>query len=235
MFDECFPSLLELKPGRVVVSQDRQVGRACLSCPWFQPWSARSRNQSAPDTAIGRGRQRAARFFPVQRCAASRHRFLLSGICADLIDSGSRPLAAAPARFPCSSWLLRQQKRSFSFFKFTMTMLSSENRAVAPVFFSSPPMPFPIPTPSPGPDTAGQLAGGQDGIGKPRTLQGPSAKEWASHRDTIVGLYRQYPLKRVSEIMRKQYGFSARYGRHMSAHPLLRQCQIRQSTHSTQC
>jgi hypothetical protein len=46
--------------------------------------------------------------------------------------------------------------------------------------------------------------------GKSRTLQGPSAKEWAAHRETIVDLYRQYPLKRVSEMMRKHYGFSAR-------------------------
>ena len=45
---------------------------------------------------------------------------------------------------------------------------------------------------------------------KSRTLQGPSAKEWASHRDTIIELYRQYPLKRVSEIMKKHHGFSAR-------------------------
>jgi hypothetical protein len=47
--------------------------------------------------------------------------------------------------------------------------------------------------------------------GNYRTLQGPSAKEWARHRETIVGLYRQYPLKRVSEIMKRNYGFSARY------------------------
>jgi len=44
-----------------------------------------------------------------------------------------------------------------------------------------------------------------------RTIQGPSSKEWERHRETIVGLYRQYPLKRVSDIMRKEYGFSARY------------------------
>ncbi|KAK3340021.1 hypothetical protein B0T25DRAFT_467084 [Lasiosphaeria hispida] len=44
---------------------------------------------------------------------------------------------------------------------------------------------------------------------KSRTLQGPSAKEWARHRETIIDLYRQYPLKKVSEIMRKHHGFSA--------------------------
>ncbi len=46
--------------------------------------------------------------------------------------------------------------------------------------------------------------------GKSRTLQGPSADEWARHRETIVGLYRQYPLKRVSEVMKRDHGFSAR-------------------------
>lgn len=85
-----------------------------------------------------------------------------------------------------------------------MTMLSSENRAVAPSAFATAPRhPVPIPPPDgprPIPD------------GKTRTLQGPSAKEWAGHRETIIGLYRQYPLKRVNEIMRRQYGFSARYG-----------------------
>ncbi|KAK3898527.1 hypothetical protein C8A05DRAFT_37887 [Staphylotrichum tortipilum] len=45
--------------------------------------------------------------------------------------------------------------------------------------------------------------------GKSRTLQGPSADEWARHRETIVGLYKQYPLKRVSEVMRRDHGFSA--------------------------
>lgn len=44
-----------------------------------------------------------------------------------------------------------------------------------------------------------------------RTLQGPSAQDWARHRDIIVDLYRQYPLKKVSDIMRSQYNFSARY------------------------
>ncbi|KAK3944457.1 hypothetical protein QBC46DRAFT_374365 [Diplogelasinospora grovesii] len=44
---------------------------------------------------------------------------------------------------------------------------------------------------------------------KSRTLQGPSVKEWARHRETIVELYRQFPLKKVSEIMKKQHGFSA--------------------------
>ncbi|KAK3489862.1 hypothetical protein B0T13DRAFT_480924 [Neurospora crassa] len=42
-----------------------------------------------------------------------------------------------------------------------------------------------------------------------RTLQGPSAQDWARHRDIIVDLYRQYPLKKVSDIMRSQYNFSA--------------------------
>ena len=46
--------------------------------------------------------------------------------------------------------------------------------------------------------------------GKSRTLQGPSAKDWARHRETIIELYRQYPLKKVSELMRKHHGFSAR-------------------------
>lgn len=42
-----------------------------------------------------------------------------------------------------------------------------------------------------------------------RTLQGPSAQDWSRHRDIIVDLYRQYPLKKVSDIMRSQYNFSA--------------------------
>ncbi|KAK0614894.1 hypothetical protein B0T17DRAFT_472364, partial [Bombardia bombarda] len=45
--------------------------------------------------------------------------------------------------------------------------------------------------------------------GKSRILQGPLAKDWANHRDTIIRLYRHNPLKKVSEIMRKDYGFSA--------------------------
>ncbi|KAK3321243.1 hypothetical protein B0T19DRAFT_262507 [Cercophora scortea] len=46
--------------------------------------------------------------------------------------------------------------------------------------------------------------------GKSRILQGPSAKDWARHRDTIIDLYKQYPLKKVSELMRKHHGFAAR-------------------------
>ncbi|KAL2265130.1 hypothetical protein VTJ83DRAFT_6230 [Remersonia thermophila] len=42
-----------------------------------------------------------------------------------------------------------------------------------------------------------------------RTIQGPTAREWETHRETIIRLYRQYPLKKVSEIMRTQHGFLA--------------------------
>ncbi|KAK4239227.1 hypothetical protein C8A03DRAFT_32709 [Achaetomium macrosporum] len=94
-----------------------------------------------------------------------------------------------------------------------MTLSSSENRAVAPVWsepsstvlpVSAAPTPTPIPRRHPNamPDSAVP-------DGKSRTLQGPSAKEWARHRETIIGLYRQYPLKRVSEIMKRNYGFTA--------------------------
>ncbi|KAK4183938.1 hypothetical protein QBC35DRAFT_506976 [Podospora australis] len=80
----------------------------------------------------------------------------------------------------------------------TMTMLPLENRAEASAW-SGPSAPGTLPTSAP--------------IGSPerksRTLQGPTAKEWAKHRETIVALYKQYPLKRVSELMRRHYGFVA--------------------------
>jgi len=80
-----------------------------------------------------------------------------------------------------------------------MTMGLSENRAAAMSTASGPPQPLlgPPSERSASPDR------------KSRTLQGPSPKEWARHRETIIDLYRQYPLKRVSEIMRKHHGFSA--------------------------
>lgn len=111
----------------------------------------------------------------------------------------SSTVRVAQSPSPAAPGLLTYETKSQ---RFTMTMLSSENRAVAPIAFSTPPTSsMPIPSPDgAGPD------------GRPRTLQGPSAKEWASHRETIVSLYKQYPLKRVSEIMRRDYGFSARYG-----------------------
>jgi hypothetical protein len=94
-----------------------------------------------------------------------------------------------------------------------VTMDVSENRAVAPVWpghpstvLATPPTPAPSPISDTMPDTTAAAL-----EGKSRTLQGPSAKEWARHRETIIGLYRQYPLKRVSDIMKRQYGFSARY------------------------
>ncbi|KAK4156347.1 hypothetical protein C8A00DRAFT_12697 [Chaetomidium leptoderma] len=90
-------------------------------------------------------------------------------------------------------------------------MIEPENRAVAPVWSgpsstvlprlpsvsteSTPRTPAPTPTPnSPAmPDSSAVSAAME---GKSRTLQGPSAKDWERHRETIVGLYRQYPLKR---------------------------------------
>ncbi|CAP71005.1 uncharacterized protein PODANS_6_3760, partial [Podospora anserina S mat+] len=83
---------------------------------------------------------------------------------------------------------------------FTMTMLPSENRAEAPVWSGLPGSFSSAPTPSTAPASPER---------KSRTLQGPSAKEWAKHRETIVGLYKQYPLKRVSELMKRHYGFVA--------------------------
>ncbi|KAL2166520.1 hypothetical protein VTG60DRAFT_2533 [Thermothelomyces hinnuleus] len=97
-------------------------------------------------------------------------------------------------------------------------MIVPENRAVAPVwpgptsaaFSTDSAPPAPNPTLTSAPDAHAHAMPDSAGLeGKSRTLQGPSAKEWASHRETIISLYRQYPLKRVSEIMRKQYGFSA--------------------------
>lgn len=89
----------------------------------------------------------------------------------------------------------------------------SENRAAAPNGDwpgGGPVLPpaSAVSTPSPMP---GDMADRRSPERKCRTLQGPSAKEWARHRETIISLYRQYPLKRVSEIMRRYHGFSARY------------------------
>ncbi|KAK3387949.1 hypothetical protein B0H63DRAFT_471238 [Podospora didyma] len=96
------------------------------------------------------------------------------------------------------------------------TMFPSENRAAAPanatafalgspptdrIMAMGPSSPFSI---SP---TALQDSNSPDR--KSRTLQGPSAKDWAQHRERIIALYRRHPLKRVSETMRREYGFSA--------------------------
>ena len=99
-------------------------------------------------------------------------------------------------------------------------MMVAENRAVAPGWPGPPSSPPTTPTPNPFNNThasadasASAMLDTASSDGKSRTLQGPSAKAWASHRETIIGLYRQYPLKRVSEIMRRDFGFSARYAR----------------------
>ncbi|KAK0625954.1 hypothetical protein B0T14DRAFT_508821 [Immersiella caudata] len=81
-----------------------------------------------------------------------------------------------------------------------MTLGLRENRAATMSTASGPPPPLPGGPPS-------ERSASPDR--KSRTLQGPSPKEWARHRETIIDLYRQYPLKRVSEIMRKHHGFSA--------------------------
>ncbi|KAK4101793.1 hypothetical protein N658DRAFT_495729 [Parathielavia hyrcaniae] len=101
----------------------------------------------------------------------------------------------------------------------------AENRAVAPAWPRHPsPLQDLSTPPTPGPARPGNLttltsapifnimphaAARDDGRLKSRTLQGPSAREWAKHRETIIGLYRQYPLKRVRDIMTSRYGFSA--------------------------
>ncbi|KAK1828310.1 hypothetical protein QBC39DRAFT_427957 [Podospora conica] len=54
-----------------------------------------------------------------------------------------------------------------------------------------------------------QRSASPDRKSESRTLQGPSPKEWAAHRDTIIDLYRQFPLKKVSDLMRKHHNFSA--------------------------
>ncbi|KAL2158741.1 hypothetical protein VTH06DRAFT_3932 [Thermothelomyces fergusii] len=99
-------------------------------------------------------------------------------------------------------------------------MIVPENRAVVPVW-PGPTSSTAFPTSSAPPAPTSTLIsalharahamsdGGTDLGGKSRTLQGPSAQEWANHRETIISLYRQYPLKKVSEIMRKEHNFSA--------------------------
>lgn len=66
-------------------------------------------------------------------------------------------------------------------------------------------------SPSPHPSPWDQRSTSPDQKSESRTLQGPSPKEWAAHRDTIIDLYRQFPLKKVSDLMRKHHNFSARY------------------------
>ncbi|KAL2155613.1 hypothetical protein VTH82DRAFT_355 [Thermothelomyces myriococcoides] len=95
-------------------------------------------------------------------------------------------------------------------------MIVPENRAVASVWSGPATTAFsthltpPTPTLTLAPDAHARTMSDTAGLeGKSRTLQGPSAKEWARHRETIISLYRQYPLKKVSEIMRKEHGFSA--------------------------
>ena len=88
----------------------------------------------------------------------------------------------------------------------TAPLLGAVPLSVAMAFPDGPAAPAaPAPGPGPGPGPACQWP-----EWKPRTLQGPSAKEWALHRDTIIRLYRQHPLKRVRDIMQRHYGFSAR-------------------------
>ncbi|KAH6620615.1 hypothetical protein B0J18DRAFT_444901 [Chaetomium sp. MPI-SDFR-AT-0129] len=87
-------------------------------------------------------------------------------------------------------------------------MFVPENRAAAPSLASPSPLLSPTST-TPNPHAMSDAAAIAAVEGNSRTLQGPSAAEWARHRQKIVDLYRQYPLKRVSEIMRKHYGFSA--------------------------
>ncbi|KAL2128613.1 hypothetical protein VTI74DRAFT_8929 [Chaetomium olivicolor] len=68
----------------------------------------------------------------------------------------------------------------------------------------------PSPTPLfPSPFQAVPARASPDSDGESRTLEGPSASEWVRHRDTIIGLYKQHPLERVSEFMKRCYGFSA--------------------------
>ncbi|KAK4222219.1 hypothetical protein QBC38DRAFT_513103 [Podospora fimiseda] len=90
-----------------------------------------------------------------------------------------------------------------------MTLLSSENRAAVAA-------PAPLWSTGSSAVTAPSITtfsttttNGTSPERKSRTLQGPSSKEWTQYRETIINLYKEYPLKRVSEIMRKQYGFVA--------------------------
>ncbi|KAK3344548.1 hypothetical protein B0H65DRAFT_179502 [Neurospora tetraspora] len=61
-----------------------------------------------------------------------------------------------------------------------------------------PPLAMSIGTaPVPGAHLRGPPALGQQQ--STRTLQGPSAQDWARHRDIIVDLYRQFPLKKLNQ------------------------------------
>ncbi|KAK4159687.1 hypothetical protein QBC43DRAFT_123162 [Cladorrhinum sp. PSN259] len=109
-----------------------------------------------------------------------------------------------------------------------MTLLSSENRAVAAPAAPTPtwatgsgsvsglpgrprvsPSEPSLATTSITAPSSSTTTNGNSPERKSRTLQGPSSKEWARHRETIINLYREHPLKRVSELMRKQHGFVA--------------------------
>lgn len=116
---------------------------------------------------------------------------------AFLAFSHSHARVRSPHAAPTSSSPFLSQMRSTNI---PMTLGLPENRAATMSTASGPPLPLPGPPSerSASPDR------------KSRTLQGPSPKEWARHRETIIDLYRQFPLKRVSEIMRKHHGFSAR-------------------------
>ncbi|GAB1313664.1 hypothetical protein MFIFM68171_03874 [Madurella fahalii] len=85
-----------------------------------------------------------------------------------------------------------------------------ENRAAAPdrrTTNTRCSTPNAVPTPGSLPIDAADRASSPDL--NSRTLQGPPSSEWARHRATIISLYRQYPLKRVSDIMKRYHGFSA--------------------------
>lgn len=122
------------------------------------------------------------------------------------IRSGFVALVIFSLAFPHSTYSRFSQFSLPETNGFTMTMLPSENRAEAPVWSGLPGSFSSAPTPSTAPASPER---------KSRTLQGPSAKEWAKHRETIVGLYKQYPLKRVSELMKRHYGFVARCVSHV--------------------
>lgn len=122
----------------------------------------------------------------------------------------SHPLPGPPQHGPSSSSpSLQRQQVSFSSAPVPSSSSSSSSftslQPLPPLAMSIGTAPLPgAPVHLRGPPRLGQQQ-------TTRTLQGPSAQDWARNRDIIVDLYRQYPLKKVSDIMRTQYNFSARY------------------------
>jgi hypothetical protein len=60
-------------------------------------------------------------------------------------------------------------------------------------------------------------------VGPTRKIQAPTKEEWMQHKDEIVRLYADMPLKDVQRCMEQKYNFKAKYARATAAISLLRQ------------